>query len=169
MSEPILKTILIGVLVVAAIFMIRKSIPKSLCPSQKRWWCWRRDFNGQTYKVNLLLTLPITAGIGILSGMLGITGGVIKLPLMVLFCGVPMEIAVATSTVMVAVTALFGLSGHVLAGHFDYSIVLPLAIAAFVGGQIGSRISVKADKRVLKRIFGMVLLAIAVKFLLEVV
>ena len=80
-----------------------------------------------------------------------------------------MEIAVATSTVMVAVTALFGLSGHVLAGHFNYSIVLPLAIAAFVGGQIGSRISVKADKRVLKRIFGIVLLAIAVKFLLEVV
>ena len=47
----------------------------------------------------------MTAGIGILSGMLGITGGVIKLPLMVLFCGVPMEIAVATSTVMVAATA----------------------------------------------------------------
>jgi uncharacterized membrane protein YfcA len=67
------------------------------------------------------------------------------------------------------VTALFGLSGHVLAGHFDYSIVLSLAIAAFVGGQIGSRISVKANKRILKRIFGIVLFAIAVKFLLEVV
>jgi len=80
-----------------------------------------------------------------------------------------MEIAVATSTVMVAVTALFGLSGHVLAGHFDYSIVLPLAITAFIGGQIGSRISIKLDKKVLKRIFGIVLFAIAVKFLLEVV
>jgi len=104
--------------------MIKKGNPKPLCPKQKTWWCWDRGFAGRNYRVNLLLILPVTAGIGVLSGMLGITGGVIKLPLMVLFCGVPMDIAIATSTVMVAVTALFGLGGHVMAGHFNFYIRL---------------------------------------------
>jgi len=164
-SEPTLKSVLVCVLFVAGIFMIKKGNPKPLCPANKTWWCWDRNFNGRSYRVNLLLTLPITAGIGIFSGMLGITGGVIKLPLMVLFCGVPMDIAIATSTVMVAVTALFGLGGHFMAGHVDLSMILPLAIAAFIGGQIGSRLSIKSDKAKLKKVFGFVLMVIAVKIL----
>ena len=168
-SEPILKMILVCVLIIAGLFMIKKGEPKLLCPQTKRWWCWHRNFDGREYKVNLLLTLPITAGIGVISGMIGITGGVIKLPLMVLFCGVPMDIAIATSTVMVAVTALFGFGGHVLAGHFDHSIFIPLAVAAFIGGQIGSRISIKSNKALLKVIFGVLLLLIAVKFMIELV
>lgn len=163
-SEPALKAVLVCVLVLAGVAMIARVPSVSLCPRRKHWWCWERNFSGRQYQVNLLLTLPVTAGIGILSGMLGITGGVIKLPLMVLFCGVPMEIAIATSTVMVAVTALFGLSGHILAGHFSASAILPLAVAAFIGGQIGGRLSIKADKSVLKKIFGVLLLIIAARF-----
>ncbi len=168
-SETTLQAILSCVLIVAGIFMIKKGSPKPLCPKQKTWWCWDRNFNGQNYRVNLLLTLPITAGIGVLSGMLGITGGVIKLPLMVLFCGVPMDIAIATSTVMVAITAFFGLSGHIMAGQFDLSMIAPLALAAFIGGQIGSRLSIKSDKAKLKKVFGFVLMAIAVKILIGLI
>ena len=165
-SESALKAVLVCVLIVAGIFMIKRGVPKPLCPKEKTWWCWDRNFNGRNYRVNLLLTLPITVGIGVLSGMIGITGGVIKLPLMVLFCGVPMDIAIATSTIMVAVTALFGLGGHIMAGHFDFSMVAPLAVAAFIGGQIGSRISIKSDKVKLKKVFGLVLMAIAIKILI---
>lgn len=168
-SESALKSVLVCVLVVSGIFMVKKGNPKPLCPKQKTWWCWDRSFNGYNYRVNLLLTLPITAGIGVLSGMLGITGGVIKLPLMVLFCGVPMDIAIATSTVMVAITALFGLGGHVVAGHCNLSTILPLAIAAFIGGQIGSRLSIKSDKAKLKKVFGFVLMAIAIKILIGLI
>jgi uncharacterized membrane protein YfcA len=70
-----------------------------------------------------LLVSTLFSLIGLLSGMLGmlgITGGIIKLPIMVLLCGVPMDIAVATSTVMVAVTALSGLTGHALNGQVDW-------------------------------------------------
>ncbi len=168
-SEYLLKAVLGCVLIISGIFMIKKGKPISICPKDKRWWCWDRNFNGRSYRVNLFLALPITAGIGLLSGMLGVTGGVIKLPFMVLFCGVPMDIAIATSTVMVAITALFGLAGHIIAGHFDLSMVAPLALAAFVGGQIGSRLSVKTDKLRLKRIFGVVLIVIAVKILAELI
>ena len=167
LSESLLKGILVAVLIAAGIFMIKKGDPKLLCSHKKTWWCWERKFYDKTYTVNLLITIPITAGIGLISGMLGITGGVIKLPLMVLFCGVPMEIAVATSTVMVAVTALFGLGGHIMAGHFDWGMIIPLSAAVIIGGQIGSRLSIKSDKTKMKKIFGYVLFVIAVKFILE--
>ncbi|MCD6459203.1 sulfite exporter TauE/SafE family protein, partial [bacterium] len=157
-SDSTLQAILAFVLIIAGIFMLHKGKPKPLCPARKTWWCWERNFNGRNYRVNLLLTLPITAGIGILSGMLGVTGGIIKLPLMVLFCGVPMDIAIATSTIMVAVTALFGLTGHILTGHFDPLIILPLTIFVFIGGKIGSHLSLKSDKAVLKKIFAFVLI-----------
>jgi len=169
LADSVLKAILVGVLILAGFFMVRRGSPMTACVSRKGWWCWDRNFNGHNYRVNLVLTLPITAAIGMLSGMLGITGGVIKLPLMVLICGVPMEIAIATSTVMVAVTALFGLAGHAAVGHFDLSMIAPLAVAAFVGGQIGSRISIRSDKAKLKRIFGFLLLAIAVKILIDLI
>lgn len=167
-SEDILKFILVFALILAATFMMRKAGLKTYSSSKKTWWIWNRNFNGRRYDVNLSITLPITAGIGLLAGMIGITGGIIKLPLMVLLCGVPMDIAIATSTVMVAATALFGLFGHVLVGHFDWNIVIPLGIAAFIGGQIGSRLSVKTDKEKMKKIFGFLLIVIAIKILLGI-
>jgi uncharacterized membrane protein YfcA len=113
----------------------------------------------------LPLVLTATALIGILSGMLGITGGIIKLPIMVLLCGVPMDIAVATSTVMVAVTALSGLFGHALNQAIDWRIGLVLAGVAVAGGLIGSRVSLNLDKKRLKRLFGVVVWLIALKML----
>lgn len=115
--------------------------------------------------VNVPLVILSTALIGIISGILGITGGVIKLPIMVLLCGVPMGIAIATSTVMVALTALFGLFGHALQGNVDYKIGLTLAIAALLGGLLGSKISLNVNKGKLKKIFSIVLLLIACKFI----
>ena len=164
-SEALLRLVLVFVLVAAGVFMMKKGRPRTLCPEKKVWWCWERIFCGRSYRVNLLLTLPFTAAVGLLSGMLGVTGGVIKLPLMVLFCGVPMDIAIATSTVMVAVTALFGLGGHIAGGGINIVFGIPLAIAAFIGGQVGSRISIKGNKGRLKKIFGFALIVIAVRIL----
>ena len=80
-----------------------------------------------------------------------------------------MDIAIATSTVMAAITALFGLGGHFMAGQFDLSMIAPLALAALIGGQIGSRISIKSDKAKLKKYFGFALLVIAVKILIGLI
>ena len=167
-SESIIKSILVLALILAGILMIRKEKSESVKSTRKKWWIWNRKFNERHYDVNLMITLPITASIGLVSGMVGITGGIVKVPLMVLFCGVPMDIAIATSTVMVAVTALFGLFGHILVGHFDWNMVVFLGIAAFIGGQVGSRLSIKSDKKRLKKIFGCVLIIIAVKIFFDV-
>ncbi len=164
LPESVLRMILVVVLMVAGTLMLKGGVQGSNGGRPRSgWWYWHRDFNGESYVVNLPLVLTATALIGILSGMLGITGGIIKLPIMVLLCGVPMDIAVATSTVMVAVTALSGLFGHALNQAVDWRIGLVLAGAAVIGGLLGSRISLNLDKKRLKRLFGIVVWLIALK------
>ncbi|NIA12534.1 MAG: TSUP family transporter [Nitrospiraceae bacterium] len=161
-----LKGLLAVVLMIAGTLMLLRQDPsRARTPAATRWWVWRRHFDGNDYSVNLPVVLTATALIGVLSGMLGITGGIIKLPIMVLLCGVPMDIAVATSTVMVAVTALSGLIGHTAGGTVDWRVGLVLAVGAVVGGVLGSRISLKTNKAILKRLFGVAVWAIALRLL----
>ncbi len=169
-AEPVLRTILVVVLMTAGTLML-KNRQKNALPKigNEHWWLWHREFHGERYTVNLPLVLTATALIGLLSGMLGITGGIIKLPILVLLCGVPMDIAVATSTVMVAVTALSGVAGHAIHGQVDWRTGSILAIAALIGGLIGSRISVSMNKTRLKKIFGVMVWIIALRMVVQLI
>lgn len=164
LPENFAKILLIIILIVAGILMMNPKKNGGLKLKKDKFYYWHREFNGYKYVVNVPLVIFSTAMIGMISGVLGITGGVIKLPIMVLLCGVPMGIAIATSTVMVALTAIFGLFGHALQGNVDYKVGLILAVAALSGGILGSKISLNVDKGKLKRIFSGVLIFVAIKF-----
>ena len=74
--EAYLEGLLAAVLMIAGTLMLRPQgaySEKALL--QARWWVWRRHFDGNDYNVNLPLVLTATALIGVISGMLGITGG----------------------------------------------------------------------------------------------
>lgn len=162
--EAVLEGLLAGILLLAGYLMVTQTTQKYTAKTilDLPWYYWRRQFNGVRYAVNVPLVLLATAGIGILSGILGITGGIIKMPIMVLFCGVPMDIAIATSTVMVAVTALSGVIGHALHGQVEWHTALVLSVMAILGGTLGSHISLKSNKAVLQKFFGIVLWIIAI-------
>lgn len=139
-------------LVVISIFMFIPVKEKKIIKDGKFGY-WHRHFNGYDYTVNLWLTLPITAAVGFFAGAVGISGGAFKIPLMVMLCGIPMEIAIGTSSAMVAVTALMGFSGHMINGSFNPSYALPLIVVAVVGGFIGSRFALRSKPKHLKAIF----------------
>ena len=98
-------------------------------------WRWRRSFAGHQYTIDLPVGLPIAMGIGYLGGLLGFAGGVIKIPMMVLLFGVPIKVAIATSSLMVTITSTVGCIGHGYAGDFDPTLSIALAIAAAAGAQ----------------------------------
>ncbi len=103
--------------------------PKAL-PTKKYWFHWYRQFNQQHYSVNLLLALPVSFAAGLNSGLVGVGGGILKVPLMVLLLlGIPMDIAVGSSAFMVGLTAAGGFAGHLTAGHWDWKTSLMLGIA----------------------------------------
>jgi hypothetical protein len=156
-----LKFVFAGLLVGASFFMLRPVTERNEC-YRKRFGFWQRSFGEHRYMVNLWLILPITAATGLVAGMVGISGGSFKIPLMVLACGVPMRIAVGTSSVMVAVTALTGFAGHTLAGDLNLSWALPVTLIAVVGGFIGGKVSIKTALERLKHVFAYTTLAAAV-------
>ena len=155
-NTTLLKVILAGLLFLASYFMFIHVSEKQLgyLRNKKGGWFWHRHYGEYDYTVDLRYALPITALTGLFAGMVGISGGSFKIPLMVLHCGVPMRIAVGTSSLMVGLTALMGFLGHAVAGHFDWHIALPVAVAGLTGGIIGGKISVQIPPDKLKRIFG---------------
>lgn len=106
-----------------------------------------------TYHINLFMFIPVVVVSGFISGLVGISGGSFLVPLMVLAVGVPMHIAVATSTSLVLITATAGFLGHVSTGHFNFAMSVILAVAAVIGSLFGTRITLKANPKVLKIIF----------------
>ncbi|GAH19808.1 unnamed protein product [marine sediment metagenome] len=165
-----LKILFILVLIISGYFMIKpiKEIQDKVI-NQRKWGYWLRKFGEEEYSVNLLIGLPLTALAGLMAGLLGIGGGIIKVPLMVLLLGVPMKIAVGTSCFMVGITALFGFWGHFFTGHFVPKMALILALVVFAGAQAGSRISIKVDKILLKKIYAIFLFLISAWMMVNVV
>ena len=161
-----LKFIFAGLLVLASFLMFRTVKEQSLS-RRKKFGFWQRKFGKYEYAVNLWLALPITAATGLVAGMVGISGGSFKIPLMVLACGVPMRIAVGTSSAMVAATAFMGFIGHSAAGDLNASRAIPMVAAAVVGGLVGGAFSLNTKPENLKKIFAYTTLGAAVFMILN--
>jgi len=151
-SNVSLKLILAGFLVLAGFMMLIK-VKERPINTTKKFGYWHRNFQGQNYVVNLWYTIPITALAGLAAGAVGISCGSFKVPLMVLLCGVPMRIAVGTSSAMVAATAIMGFIGHATQGHFDSKVAIPFALIAVIGGFIGGKFALKTKPEKLKKVF----------------
>jgi hypothetical protein len=152
-----------GVIAVAAFFMVKHfEIPNRCGETPGGFFRWRRGVGIEKYCVNLALALPIAFVSGVISGLIGVSGGILKVPMLVLLFGVPMGIAVGSSAFMVGLTATGGFLGHLAAGHIDWRTALILTPGIFIGAQIGARMSVKADKKKMKQFFGFVLAILAV-------
>ncbi len=111
--------------------------------------------------------LLASVGAGAISGMLGIGGGTIKVPLMVLILGVPTKTAIATSAFMVGITASTAAIVYWSQGIYQPILVSILIIGIFVGAQIGSRLALRMKGMILRRFFGLVLLFFALRMLLS--
>lgn len=111
--------------------------------------------------------LPFAAvasvGAGVASALLGIGGGLIKVPLMHLALGVPLRIATATSNLMVGITASTSAIVYLLRGGIDAYAAGPTAVGVFVGASLGSRFGHRLQLRYLRLLFVVVLLYTAVE------
>lgn len=97
-------------------------------------------------------------GAGIVSALLGIGGGLIKVPVMHLAMGVPLRVATATSNLMMGITASASAIIYLLRGGIDPFVAAPTAIGVFLGASLGSRVVHRIDLRVLRLLFTVVLL-----------
>jgi len=161
MESTTLKAMFAFFLILISIFMLIP-VKEKITNQNKKFGYWNRTFEKYNYSVNLFIVLPITALVGFFSGAIGISGGAFKIPLMVMLCGIPMEIAIGTSSAMVAATALMGFIGHSLNGDFSPKFAIPLTLIAIIGGLLGSKYALKSKPKNLKKIFAITNLLAAI-------
>jgi uncharacterized membrane protein YfcA len=106
---------------------------------------------------------------GVVSALLGVGGGIIKVPLMHLTMGVPLRVATATSNLMIGITAAASAVIYLLRGEIDPYVAAPTAIGVFLGATLGSRIAPRIDLRYLRALFVVVLIYVAIQMFLKAI
>jgi uncharacterized protein len=98
---------------------------------------------------------------GVFSGLLGVGGGVVMVPLLVLWAGYGQRDAHAVSLGAIIPISAAGVLTFGVAGEIRVLEALALAVGAIVGAQAGARLLARADERKLKLAFGLFLLVVA--------
>jgi len=123
---------------------------------------------GPDYQVRNLGTGIVGAtGAGVASALLGIGGGIVKVPLMHLAMGVPLRVATATSNLMIGITAAASGVIYLLRGEIDPYVAGPTAIGVFLGATVGSRLAHRVGLRYLRWLFVVVMLYTASQMLIR--
>jgi uncharacterized membrane protein YfcA len=118
---------------------------------------------------NLKPGLAISSFAGAMSGMLGVGGGVIQVPVMNVLMAIPMKAAAGTSSFMVGVTTVATASVYYSRGKIDPTVVVPAMVGIFVGSQFGSRLTRRLKPQRLMIIFVLILLYLGGSLLLKAV
>ncbi|HEX4324184.1 MAG TPA: sulfite exporter TauE/SafE family protein [Gaiellaceae bacterium] len=106
--------------------------------------------------------LAIGLGGGLLSGLLGVGGGIVMVPLLVLWASYAQREAHAMSLGAIIPISIAGIATYGVAGEVRYGTALALAAGSVVGAPIGARLLVRIDERLLKIVFGLFLVGVAV-------
>jgi uncharacterized membrane protein YfcA len=104
---------------------------------------------------------------GLLSALLGIGGGVVKVPLMNQVMRVPLRVATATSNMMIGVTASSAGLIYLLRGGIDPYVAAPTALGVFAGAGLASRLAHRIDLRLLRTAFVVILAFTAIQMLVR--
>jgi hypothetical protein len=114
----------------------------------------------------VLLVVLVGLAAGILSGLVGIGGGIIIVPALVFLLGFSQHQAQGTSLgILLLPAGIFAVINYYKQGYIDLKVVFILFIGFIIGGYLGSKISLNLSEAVVKKIFAVVLLAIAGKML----
>ena len=117
-----------------------------------------------TDQIVILLAIGLAAGF--MSSMIGIGGGLVIVPALVLFYGMDQKIAQGTSLLIIAipVTAV-GAYAYYKSGNVNWQAALLIAATFMVGGYFGGLVANKMETGIVKKIFAVFLILVALKML----
>jgi hypothetical protein len=116
--------------------------------------------------LTVLTLLAIGLAAGFLAGLLGVGGGILLVPAMVLLLGFDQHVAQGTSLVVIVPAAMIGTWTHYRRGTIRPRDALLVAAGGVVGAAIGSLSALSIDDTLLQRGFAVVLLVVAVRMLI---
>jgi hypothetical protein len=103
------------------------------------------------------LVVGFSFAVGVLSSLIGVGGGLVIFPFLVLYMRCPAQKAAGVNSFVVTVSSLVGSAGHLAVGRVDLALIGITAVAATVGSAIGSHVTVKASPSFVKVAFAFVM------------
>ncbi|WP_380026400.1 sulfite exporter TauE/SafE family protein [Effusibacillus consociatus] len=127
------------------------------------------DAKGETftYSFHRGFGMAVSFLTGFVSSLLGIGGGSIMVPTMVLLLSFPPHIATATSMFTIMLSSLVGTISHIALGNVVWMQALYLAPGAFLGGQLGARVAAKLPAKTILRILAVTLILVAIRLIFK--
>ena len=111
------------------------------------------------------LGFGIMAGAGVLSGLLGIGSGAVKVLAMDQAMRLPFKVSTTTSNFMIGVTAAAGAGIYLQRGFIEPGLAMPVMLGVLAGSMVGARFLMAADARLLRLIFALAILALGVEMI----
>jgi uncharacterized membrane protein YfcA len=129
----------------------------------------RTKMQGGPYVVprRMALGLSLSFVAGNISGLLGVGGGVAKVPIMNLAMTVPLKIATATSSYMIGITASTAAVVYLMRGDVDFYKAAAIIPGIFLGSRLGARLSYRLNTRIIRTFFVIVIVYTAIRMLLR--
>ena len=115
----------------------------------------------------LWIVLASGAGVGLLTGVLGVGGGFLIVPALVMLVGLPMQAAVGTSLIVIAMNSLAGLAGHLSTEPFNIVLTLVFTLAGLAGTFAGAQLSKRLPAQKLQKAFAWFVIALAIFLLVD--
>lgn len=116
------------------------------------------------YTISILLFIGVCAGF--LSGMVGIGGGIVIVPMLVYFLGFEQHTAQGTTLFMFLFPiGILGVMNYYKAGHIDMKSAAVICTTFIIGSYFGSKAALTIDKDTIKRIFGIIFFLISLKMI----
>ncbi|MCD6355136.1 MAG: sulfite exporter TauE/SafE family protein [Prolixibacteraceae bacterium] len=114
----------------------------------------------------LIILIAIGVVAGLLSGVFGIGGAIIVIPSLVFILGLSQHMAQGTSiALMIPPIGILAFWNYWKAGQVNWKFALVLSLTFVVGAYLGSLVSIQFSDRLLRKIFGVLLLLIAIKMI----
>ena len=114
----------------------------------------------------ILIIIMVGLAAGMLSGLVGVGGGIIIVPALVYFIGFSQKTAQGTSLALIMLpVGIFGVLQYYKQGHVDFRIVGLLAIGFLAGSFWGSKIALNLQQDTVKKIFAILMIIVAIKML----
>ena len=123
-----------------------------------------RDRVGRSLEATPSMYVGIGLVAGFVSGVLGVGGGIVMVPMLAGWLGMPLKRALGTSLLAIAALVVPGTVTHALLGHIDWLVVLAVMVGAVPGASLGAHIALGAQERTLRLLVGGFLLTIAVAY-----
>jgi uncharacterized membrane protein YfcA len=137
-----------------SVMMFRGTIRKLHVPDDADY---ERNIDARTF---LLLALEGT-GVGFLTGLIGIGGGFLIVPALVLVAKLPMRLAIGTSLLVITMNALSGFAGYLGTVPIDWNLVGWFSGIAAIGSICGTLVSRRVPQRHLRQVFGLLLIGVS--------